>query len=159
MNKTLAIVIVAIIVLGGGYLLVHHSSNTGYGTDMDMGGYTDISSSTPDMTGTTASSSATSTATGSVSSTVKTFTVEGGNFYFAPKTLTVNKGDTVTITFKNSGGIHDFKIDEFNVATARISGGQSQTVTFVADKAGSFEYYCSVGTHRQMGMVGTLTVK
>lgn len=138
-----------------------HRSSDNYGTDMDMGGYTDISSSTPDTTGLTASSTATSTAasTGSTSSTTKEFTVEGGNFYFTPKTLTVNKGDTVTITFKNSGGIHDFKIDEFNVATARINGGQSATVIFVADKSGTFEYYCSVGTHRQMGMVGTLTVK
>lgn len=88
-----------------------------------------------------------------------TFTVNGGNFYFTPKTITVQKGDTVTINFKNDGGFHDFKIDEFNVATKQINGGQTDSVTFVADKVGTFEYYCSVGTHRQMGMVGTLTVK
>ena len=91
--------------------------------------------------------------------TVKEFTVMGQNYSFAPSTITVKKGDTVKIIFKNTGGFHDFKIDEFNAATKRINGGQEDTITFVADKAGSFEYYCSVGSHRQMGMKGTLTVQ
>ncbi len=89
----------------------------------------------------------------------KSFTVTGSNFSFDPKTITVKKGDTVKITFKNADGMHDFKIDEFNVATKQIQGGEEETVTFTADKVGAFEYYCSVGKHRQMGMKGTLTVK
>jgi len=32
-------------------------------------------------------------------------------------------------------------------------------VTFVADKAGEYEFYCSVGQHRANGMVGKLIVK
>jgi plastocyanin len=55
--------------------------------------------------------------------------------------------------------MHDLRIDEFNAKTSVIQGGQTQTIEFIADKTGSFEYYCSVGTHRQMGMRGTLTVK
>jgi len=90
---------------------------------------------------------------------VKTFTVNGNNFSFAPSTMTVNKGDTVKIIFKNTGGTHDLVIDEFNAATPKISGGQEATIQFVADKSGTFEYYCSIGSHRQMGMKGTLTVK
>ncbi|MFA9288639.1 MAG: plastocyanin/azurin family copper-binding protein [Weeksellaceae bacterium] len=90
---------------------------------------------------------------------VKEFTVKGDEFTFAPNTMTVNKGDTVRITFENTEGFHDLVIDEFDVATAQIQAGASETVEFVADKTGSFEYYCSVGQHRQMGMVGTLTVK
>ncbi len=92
-------------------------------------------------------------------SSVKEFTVTGQNYSFTPSTLTVNKGDTVKITFKNADGFHDFRIDEFNVATNRISGGSEESVTFVADKTGTFEYYCSVANHRAMGMKGTLTVK
>ncbi len=88
-----------------------------------------------------------------------TFEVTGSGFKFAPNTLTVNQGDTVKVVFKNSGGIHDFVIDEFNVATKKIGSGESEEVSFVADKKGSFEFYCSVGNHRQMGMKGTLTVK
>ncbi|MFZ2205403.1 MAG: cupredoxin domain-containing protein [Minisyncoccia bacterium] len=92
-------------------------------------------------------------------SAVKKFTITGSNFKFEPSAFSVNKGDTVKIVFKNIDGFHDFKIDEFNVATKQSKGEDEQTVTFVADKAGSFEYYCSVGTHRAMGMKGTLTVK
>lgn len=88
----------------------------------------------------------------------KSFTVTGSNFSFTPSTLTVNKGDKVKITFVNSGGTHDFKIDEFSVATKKISGGSRDVVEFTADKSGTFEFYCSVGSHRAMGMKGTLTV-
>ncbi|HEY4518695.1 MAG TPA: cupredoxin domain-containing protein [Candidatus Paceibacterota bacterium] len=91
--------------------------------------------------------------------TVKEFTVTGSNFAFTPTTMTVNKGDTVKITFKNADGTHDWKIDEFNAATKKIGSGESETIEFVADKAGTFEYYCSVGQHRAMGMKGTLVVK
>ena len=72
--------------------------------------------------------------------------------------MNVKKGDTVKITFKNTGGMHDLKIDGYTVGTKIIQGGAQETFQFVADKAGTFEYYCSVGTHRQMGMKGTLTV-
>ncbi len=90
---------------------------------------------------------------------LKEFTVTGQNFSFAPSTLSVKKGDHVKITFKNAGGFHDLKIDEFKVATHQIKTGEEETIEFIADKTGSFQYYCSVGSHRQMGMWGTLTVQ
>ncbi len=112
-------------------------------------------------TGTNATSSATTTnpTTPSVTSTVKGFTINGSNFVFAPSSITVNKGDRVRIVFKNTAGQHDLRIDEFKVATKKIGGGQEEVVEFTADKSGSFEYYCSVGEHRAMGMKGILTVK
>ena len=73
--------------------------------------------------------------------------------------MTVNVGDTVRITLRNTGGMHDLKIDEFNAKTKVLQSGEEETIEFVVDKAGTFEYYCSIGTHRQMGMVGTLTVQ
>lgn len=91
--------------------------------------------------------------------TVKEFVVKGANFSFSPSTMTVNKGDRVRIVFENSGGMHDWVIDEFSARTKVIQSGQIETIEFTADKSGTFEYYCSVGTHRQMGMKGTLTVK
>ena len=84
--------------------------------------------------------------------------IEGRKFSFTPSTITVKKGTVVRINFKNIDGFHDLVIDEFSVATPQINGGEAATVTFTADKVGSFEYYCSVGNHRAMGMVGTLTV-
>ncbi|MEK7183066.1 MAG: cupredoxin domain-containing protein [Patescibacteria group bacterium] len=89
---------------------------------------------------------------------VKEFTITGGNFEFTPAMMTVKKGDTVRITFKNVEGFHDFTLDAFDVATKQIGADAEETVEFVADEAGSFEYYCSVGKHREMGMKGTLTV-
>lgn len=89
---------------------------------------------------------------------VKAFIVEGGTFFFSPSSMEVKRGDTVKVTFKNTNGFHDFVVDEFKVATKQINGGQEETVEFVADKAGSFDYYCSVGNHRALGMEGTLVV-
>lgn len=95
----------------------------------------------------------------STASTQKTFDIDGGNFYFAPNKITVNKGDKVTINFKNLGGFHDFVIDGLNVKTPVIMTGKTATVTFTADKAGTYTFYCSVPGHRQKGMQGTLTVQ
>ncbi|KKS22075.1 MAG: Plastocyanin, partial [Candidatus Roizmanbacteria bacterium GW2011_GWC2_41_7] len=55
--------------------------------------------------------------------------------------------------------MHDFNLDEFNVDGTVVKEGESTMVEFVADQAGDFEYYCSVGQHRANGMVGTLTVE
>lgn len=89
----------------------------------------------------------------------KTFTVAGKNYSFTPSEIRVKKGDKVKIVFTNSGGFHDWVIDEFNARTKQIGSGQTDTVEFVADKVGTFEYYCSVGNHRQMGMKGNLVVE
>jgi plastocyanin len=87
------------------------------------------------------------------------FVVSASNFEFDQKVITVNKGDEVKITLKNTEGKHDLMLDEFNVKTSELEADESETVTFIADKAGEFEYYCSVGEHRKMGMVGKLIVK
>lgn len=89
----------------------------------------------------------------------RTFNVKGLNFSFDTKEISVNKGDTVVINFTNTEGFHDWVIDEFKARTKQIGEGKSETITFVADKAGTFEYYCSVGKHRAMGMKGNLIVK
>ncbi len=89
-----------------------------------------------------------------------TIEVSGKNFEFTPSEITVKQGQTVTINFTSEdGGPHDLVIDEFDVATEQVASGETSSVTFVADQAGEFEYYCSVGNHREMGMVGTLVVE
>ncbi len=92
-------------------------------------------------------------------SEVKEFIVEGGNFVFSLKEIRVNQGDKVKIVFNNTEGFHDLIIDEYNVNTGQIKSEQSRTVEFVADKTGTFEYYCSVGQHRANGMFGKLIVE
>ncbi|MEK6926359.1 MAG: cupredoxin domain-containing protein [Nanoarchaeota archaeon] len=94
---------------------------------------------------------------------VKTFVLTGDNFRFymngieSPE-LRVKLGDTVRIVFNNEEGFHDWKIDEFNAATKQIKAGESETIELVADRKGTFEYYCSVGQHRANGMKGNLIV-
>lgn len=83
----------------------------------------------------------------------------GTNYAYDVSEIRVQQGDTVTINFAAAEGFHDVVIDEFDAATERITSGQSTSVTFVADEAGTFEYYCSVGNHRAQGMVGTLIVE
>lgn len=92
-------------------------------------------------------------------SMVKEFTVVGKNFSFTPSLITVKKGDRVKIIFKNDNGFHDFVLDEFGAVTKQTQSPATELLEFTADKAGSFEYYCSVGSHRAMGMKGTLVVK
>ncbi len=90
----------------------------------------------------------------------KEFTLDSFEFGYDQKTLTVAAGDTVTITLTNSGTmVHDWVVDEFNARTKRIKNGETDSVTFVADKAGTYEFYCSVGNHRAQGMVGKLIVE
>ena len=91
-------------------------------------------------------------------STSQAITVEGGNFFFKPNEIRVKKGEKVTVTFTNSGGMHNFVIDEFDVKSETINGGSTK-VEFTADKAGTFEFYCSIGNHKQMGMKGNLIVE
>jgi len=89
---------------------------------------------------------------------VREIIVEGSNFKFAPTAITVKKGEKVKLVFKNSGGMHDFVVDELDVRTKIIASGATDTVEFTASEVGTFEFYCSVGTHRAMGMVGKITV-
>ena len=142
--KTLLIIIIAVVVLGGGFYYYKLGSEAPAIVPGDqMGGQVENQpAETPVNTPTS----------------VKGFTVEGRKFSFTPSLLTVNKGDKVRITFKNLDGLHDLVIDEFNVRTKQIPVGE-ETMEFVADKVGSFEFYCSVGNHRAMGMKGTLVVQ
>tara|TARA_B100000745_G_C20140221_1_gene390903 strand:- start:1436 stop:1873 length:438 start_codon:yes stop_codon:yes gene_type:complete len=91
--------------------------------------------------------------------TVREFVVSGSNFQFSKNELRVNKGDTVRITFVNGGGVHNFVIDAFAASTSVLQMGEEETIEFVADRAGTFQYYCSVGNHRDLGMVGELIVE
>lgn len=85
--------------------------------------------------------------------------VTGGLYYFKPNVINVKSGEEVSITFKNIEGFHDLVIDELNVKTKQLKVGESETVVFTPDKPGTYEFYCSVGNHRVMGMKGTLIVE
>lgn len=146
-NKTLLIVVAVLLVLGGIYAFT--SMNKGVEAPSDTVGSVSNTMPLPDSQGVNEMV---------VTGESKVYVVEGDNYSFIPNVMNVKKGDRVKIVFKNKEGFHDLKIDEFGVATPQIKAGEEATVEFVADKVGSFDYYCSVGTHRKMGMVGKLNV-
>lgn len=83
--------------------------------------------------------------------------MEGGNFFFAPKTINAKPGEKVKITFTKNIGFHTFVIDEIGLKYAIKQG---EAVSFTAPKtAGSYAFYCDVGSHRANGMEGVLVVK
>lgn len=90
---------------------------------------------------------------------VKEFKISGQNYSFSQDEIKVKKGDLVRIIFTSEQGFHDWVVDQFDIRTDQISAGQTTKVEFIADKTGTFEYYCSVGNHRQLGMIGNLIVE
>lgn len=89
----------------------------------------------------------------------KEFALDASPFTFSVKEIRVKQGDRVKITLTNKAGLHDWVLDEFNARTKQLAAGATESVEFTADKKGTFEYYCSVGNHRQQGMVGKLIVE
>ena len=75
-------------------------------------------------------------------------------------TLTANMGDTVEITLTSGDVVeHDISFPDFNAVSDRVMGqGSSTTLTFVADKTGTFIYSCTIPGHIEAGMKGTFEV-
>jgi nitrite reductase (NO-forming) len=157
MNNTLSIVLAVVIIVGGGWWYVAslegEKGGSAAGTMLEGGEMVDNGM----VGGDAAMPLPGKDAMEKIA--IKEFTVTGSSFAFAPGTMTVKKGETVRIVFTNSGGMHDWVLDEFAGARTKIlKAGETETIEFVADKVGTFEYYCSVGQHRAAGMKGAFTV-
>ena len=161
--KNIVIAIIIVVVVGaGGYAVMRYAVQKPVASvnPASTPSVNPTNSATPSATGEPASADSPTSTLAPIApgSQTKTFTVTASNFSFAPNEIKVKRGDTVVIKLENADGFHDWVLDEFNVRTPKINGGESSTVQFTADKTGTFEYYCSVGTHRQMGMKGNLVV-
>lgn len=155
MNKTtIAVIIAVLILLFAGLWYVNKSRSEK--TEAENEGQMVQPSNSPVLASPSVETNSTDSAT---MGSVQEFEVGGSNFKFVPNTLTVKKDQPVKITFKNTQGLHDFRIDGLNIGTKQIAVGTSEAVTFTPDKVGTFEFYCSIGQHRQMGMKGTLVVQ
>lgn len=137
MNKIFIWVGVLIVVFLGSYLIFSGSDkDNGLGINLEVPGDFDL----------------------------KIFTLTGENFKYTLNgvdnpDIIVNEGDHVRIEFSSNLGLHDWVVDEFGASTERIRDGEGSVfVDFIADKKGTFEYYCSVGKHRANGMKGNFIV-
>jgi plastocyanin len=102
--------------------------------------------------------SPTATEGGQTSGDVLAVEVSAKAFSFSPKTINAKLGQTVRVTLNSADLQHDFVIDELSVNSGTVTAGNSTTFEFLASEVGEFEFYCSVGNHRAMGMVGKLIV-
>ena len=64
-------------------------------------------------------------------------------FDFDPNIVEVNLGDRVIIKVTSTDVPHGFGIREYNI-NEYLSPGQEVTIDFIADKKGTFTFYCSV---------------
>jgi len=85
----------------------------------------------------------------------KAITIVATNFDFEPREIRVKQGETLAITLENKQGLHGVEFKGYN---KEVKG--KETVTFTADKAGEFDFVCSImcgAGHNDM--VGKLIVE
>jgi len=85
----------------------------------------------------------------------------GTDYKFTPAEITVKRGEAITIILENKGSVeHDWASDPLNAKFAAVvRPGQTGRLTFTANQAGTFEFHCIVAGHKELGMVGKITVQ
>jgi len=88
----------------------------------------------------------------------RTFEIDARQYAYSPSELQVNQGDTVTIRLVSTDVVHGLYVDGYDVSVD-ADPGQPATLTFTANKAGSFRFRCNVtcGAMHPF-MIGKLTV-
>jgi cytochrome c oxidase subunit II len=91
---------------------------------------------------------------------VKSFDVIASRYQFEPATISVTQGDRIRLRLRSADRAHAFAIKAFRVKALIAKGGETVTVEFVADQAGTFAFtcaeYCGSG---HGGMKGRLVVR
>ncbi len=88
----------------------------------------------------------------------RTFRIEARQFAYSPSEFKVNPGDTVTIQLVSADVVHGLYVDGYDISV-EADPGQTASLTFIADKPGSFRFRCNVtcGAMHPF-MIGRLTV-
>jgi heme/copper-type cytochrome/quinol oxidase subunit 2 len=88
----------------------------------------------------------------------RTFRIDARQFAYSPSDLQVNPGDKVTIQLVSNDVVHGLYVDGYGVSV-EADPGQTATLTFLANKPGSFRFRCNVtcGAMHPF-MIGRLTV-
>ena len=85
------------------------------------------------------------------------YTVYAGNMYYNPATITISQGDS--ITFINEAGFHDVYTTSGPTELSLNPCSSPCTIgTLVFEVAGEYDYICSIGSHAEQGMIGTIIV-
>jgi heme/copper-type cytochrome/quinol oxidase subunit 2 len=88
----------------------------------------------------------------------RTFRVDARQFAYSPSELKVNTGDTVTLQLVSNDVVHGLYVDGYDISV-EADPGQTATLTFTANKPGSFRFRCNItcGAMHPF-MIGKLTV-
>jgi uncharacterized cupredoxin-like copper-binding protein len=92
---------------------------------------------------------------------IRTITIEETEFKLTPSTVNLSRPGTYEFRAVNKGTAqHALEIDGNGVEeeTATIGPGETASVTVELGKDGSYELYCPVGNHRDLGMEGAVNV-
>jgi heme/copper-type cytochrome/quinol oxidase subunit 2 len=73
----------------------------------------------------------------------RTIHVEAGQYAYTPGEIHVNQGDQVTIELTSSDVVHGVYIDGYDISVTS-DPGQTESMTFTAEKAGMFRLRCNV---------------
>ena len=91
---------------------------------------------------------------------VKTIDVTASRFQFEPETISVAQGDSVRLRLHSADRSHAFAIKAFRVKVVIPKGGETVTVEFVAEQAGTFAFtcaeYCGTGHSEMKGRLVVL---
>ena len=82
-------------------------------------------------------------------------------FKFSPANPTIAKAGTVTFSVANEGQApHALEVEGPNgeAKTGTIEPGKSEDLEVDLGKAGTYEWYCPIGNHREQGMEGEVKV-
>jgi len=94
----------------------------------------------------------------SVAPQERTFQIDARQYAYSPSELHVNPGDIVTFELVSTDVVHGLYVDGYRISV-EADPGQTATLTFVADRPGSFRFRCNVtcGAMHPF-MIGKLTV-
>ncbi len=73
----------------------------------------------------------------------RTIRVEASQYSYSPSIINVNPGDRVTIQLVSTDVVHGLYVDGYGISV-QADPGQTQTLTFVANRAGAFRIRCNV---------------
>ena len=73
----------------------------------------------------------------------RTFRIDARQYAYAPSELKVNTGDTVNIQLVSADVVHGLYVDGYDISV-EADPGQTRTLSFLADKPGSFRFRCNV---------------
>jgi uncharacterized cupredoxin-like copper-binding protein len=119
----------------------------------------------------TSSSSAATTKSGTSGGAIKTIVIKETEFKLSPSSVTLSKPGTYKFKAENKGTTqHSLELEGKGIKSEgseegeakleqALNPGQSGVLTVTFEKPGTYEMYCPVDGHEQMGMKGEVVVK